>query len=391
MSETHDQGMEKLRDEIVATVIARAADELVQALRERQQDVVVQPTSAPQLDNAKRTVGSAVRAWLKDVKGVADANERSMLDELGWRGKRTIDVPMNLTGGLFRAAEVGDAVPLRIGEVVAEKLSGYAAVRRVANLISTDTLERLTLPVFDDRANTAALLPSGGIDMTESVDPTLSSITLDCYTMHSKPIVVQTALLRDAAFDLEAMIGDTIAWRIGRAANNYWTVGTGSSQPTGLLAASGGVPVGVTTASTSAITWQEILDLLYYVDEGERQNAVWMMHPQIRAYVEKLTDNQGRPLFWPDLTGNSPGRLLGYPVVENMDMPSAIQASAKVIIFGNFKRYAAREVNRLRLAVLQERFVEFDAVGFLAFYSFDGKLQAASTTKAIGVLRIKSS
>ncbi len=378
--------LNSITDEIVDSLVEKAYAEL----EKRSYQLAAKPTAVRPLDEEAKPLTSPVRAWARDVYGYATADEKRLLDDLGWRGKNDITVPLNLNGGLFRAGESGDVIQTRIGQATVEMLSNYDAVRRVATVLTTDTMDKLTMPIVDDTSNTAALL-SSSVDMTASVDPTISSVTLDCYTLQSKPIVIGTTLLRDSAVDLEQILADLIAQRIGRAANGYETTGTGSGQPTGLLASSGGVPTAKTAAKSNVLAWDELLDVIYAIDQAYRANAVWMMHPSILAAIQKIEDDYGRPLFYPDLTGQSPGRLLGYPVVENASMPSSLSASAKVAIFGDFKRYVIREVNQLRLLALQERFAEFDAVGFLAFYYFDAKLVAASTTRAIGCLTMGTS
>jgi len=376
----------EIADSLTKTVIDRAMEEV----QKRVTAMATLPTFAPTLSEAKAKLPQPVKAWLRDIAGMASDDDKAVLRDIGWLGRHEIDVPMNtLSGDLTRATEVGDVVPTQIGQYVAERLSHYDAVRRVARVLPTDRMDKVTLPIFDDTSNSGALVTSE-IDMDTSVAPTISSVTLDCHRATSRPVVVDYALLRDAAVDIESVLGDLIAERIGRIANYYETVGTGSSQPTGLLASSGGVPMAKETSSSSTIAWGELLDMVYAIDAAYRGNAVWMMHSSILAAIQKLEDDYGRPLFYPDLTGQSPGRLLGYPVIENASMASSITAGAKVAIFGDFSRFVIREVTSLRMLVLKERYASVDAVGFLAFYYFDSKLQASSNTKSIGHLLIKS-
>lgn len=386
MSEVNLQNEQQIANEIAESLTATVVEKAVAELNQRVAAMAVNPTGARTLNEQKPKNRQPVRAWLRDIIGIANADDKSVLDDLGWRGANAIDVPMNaITGGVMRSAEVGDVVPTQIGQYVAEKLSNYDAVRRVARVLPTQTMDKITLPIFDDLSNSGQLVTSE-LNLDTSVDPTISSVTLDCYRVTSKPVAVDYALLRDAAVDVEMVLSELLAERIGRTANQYETTGTGSSQPTGLLASSGGVPVAKTASATTSLTWDELLDTVYAIDQMYRSNAVWMMNSSILAAIQKLEDNYGRPLFYPDLTGQSPGRLLGYPVIENPSMASSLAASAKVAIFGDFSRFVIREVPQLRLLVLKEKYAGIDAIGFLAFYYFDSKLQASSSTKAIGHL-----
>ena len=369
-----------LLDQVASQIVTRVMARLETATKPEPS------TAAPPLATSSDVnLSLGLRAWLKYHAGAnMSSDERMALNRLGIAGDREVLVPLNLTGAITRADQQANLVPTRIGDAVVESLSQYNAVRSVATVISTTTAENLRLPIVDDRANQAALLTTSGVDMTTGVSPTISSISLGVYTLQSGLVPVHFGLIRDSAVDIEQVLGRVIGERLGRKANELETTGTGTNEPQGILAAA---PIAVTAASATAIDWKELVDLVSYVDPAERVAAAWMMHPTTLAAISKLTDDHGRPLFWPDLTGAGPGRLLGYPVVENPNMPT-IATGAKVIVFGNLKRYVIREVANIRLRILQERLVEFDAIGMLAFYDFDAALHAAATTKALGVLKM---
>ena len=340
----------------------------------------------PTLVSEKRS-NLAIRGWAKQQAGipVTDA-ERSAAIAAGWTGR---EISLELAG-LWRSDGVDNVIPTRIAETFVRELDTFAAVRTVATVLSTTTMDQLVIPVVDDRSNEGALLAEeSSVTMTASVDPVLSSIKLGSYTIHSQPVIVHAALLRDSAIDLEALLGTLLAERIGRKANEYFTTGTGASQPGGLLATSGGVPVLATAQSASAITWEDLLSLTLAIDPAYRSRGAWMMHPETWGAIVSLKDKEDRPLVFGSLIEGIPNRLYGYPVVENRDMPM-IGDGAKVAIFGDLKRLYIREQNAIKLAILKERYVEQDAIGFLAFYYVDSKLAAAATTKAIGCLQMAS-
>lgn len=342
----------------------------------------------PTLVSEKRS-NLAIRGWAKQQAGipVTDA-ERSAAIAAGWTGREiSLDVT---TGGLWRTDEVDKVIPTRIAETFVREMDTFAPVRTVATVLSTTTLDQLVIPVVDDRANEGELLAEkSAVDMTSPADPVLSSIKLGSYTIHSYPVPIGASLLRDSAIDLEALLGTLLAERIGRTANSYFTNGTGSGQPGGLLATSGGVPVLATAQSASAITWEDLLSLTLAIDPAYRSRGAWMMHPETWGAIVSLKDKEDRPLVFGSLIEGIPNRLYGYPVVENRDMPM-IGDGAKVAIFGDLKRLYIREQNAIKLAILKERYVEQDAIGFLAFYYVDSKLAAAATTKAIGCLQMSN-
>jgi len=237
-------------------------DELLAALRDELTAGSGPVASAVRRPARNQRRPSAVRAWFKQHAGLAlDDGEKEVLVQAGWDGRFEIDLPIDPLANLERATEADDVIPKRIAGTFIEELDTFAPVRAVAQVLSTTSMDKLRIPIGDDRANEGELL-SGSVTMT-SVDPTLASVELDHYTIHSKPVVVEYPLLRDSAVDIEAWLGRILAERCGRKANEYFTTGTGSSQPQGLVpTGSDPVPVGVTAAATNAVTWQEVLDLI---------------------------------------------------------------------------------------------------------------------------------
>jgi len=385
-SEVGDALREDLIEALKAEWRSSLRDEMLAALRDELAAGTGPVATAVKRSPRNERKPSAVRAWFKQHAGLAlDDGEKEILVKAGWDGRFEIDLPVDPQANLERSTEADDVIPKRIAGTFIEELDTFAPVRTVAQVLSTTSMDKLRIPIGDDLSNEGELL-SGSVTMT-SVDPTLASVELDHYTIHSKPVVVEYPLLRDSAVDIEAWLGRILAERCGRKANEYFTTGTGSSQPQGLVpTGSDPVPVGVTAAATNAVTWQEILDLIQSVDQRYRKNAVFMMAPATKTAVMKLTDDNSRPLFWPSLDKKQPDTILGYPVVENPDMPT-MAAGKKTIVFGDFKRFVIREVRKVRLAVLKERFVEYDALGFLAFYYVDSKVAATSNTVAIKCLK----
>lgn len=203
---------------------------------------------------------------------------------------------------------------------------------------------------------------------------TFAQITLKAYKYSSKLVRVSAELLQDTAIDLESFIGNALGTRIARILNTHFTTGDNSSKPQGVVNAG----TGVTCASASAITYSEILDLQHSVDPAYRANARFMLHDSTLKAIRKLVDDQNRPIFQQDITGASPGTLLGWPIVVNQDI-ATIAASAKVIVAGDFSKYLIRDVTDFTLLRLEERYADYHQVGFVGFSRHDGRILDAGT------------
>ena len=82
-----------------------------------------------------------------------------------------------------------------------------------------------------------------------------------------------------------------------------------------------GVTLGVTTASSTAITTDEIIKLKRSIKQSFQKNAIWIMNPETLTAISLLKDNNGRYLLQDDLTSDFGYTLLGKPVYESDTMP----------------------------------------------------------------------
>ena len=103
-------------------------------------------------------------------------------------------------------------------------------------------------------------------------------------------------LLDDSAFDLEEYIAREFAYAFGAAEEQAFCVGTGTGQPTGLFTANGGT-VGVTAASATAVTTDEVISLIYALKAPYRKNAKFLMNDATVSALRKLKDSNGQYLW----------------------------------------------------------------------------------------------
>lgn len=249
----------------------------------------------------------------------------------------------------------------------------------VTRQITTGTGANLAWPTMDDTSNKGALLAENAQDTASNL--TFAQKQLDAYKYTSGIFRVSEELLQDSELDIEAIVRDAMAERIGRIANEHLTTGTGAGQPNGILTAT---TSGVTANSGTAITADEFLDLFHSVDPAYRQlGSAWMWNDTTLKALRKLKDGQGNYLWQaPDLRTGEPGTFMGSPYVINQDMPS-IAVNATPVIFGNMDRYVVRRVKEFAIKRLVERYADFYQVGFVGFTRFDGELIDAGATRKI--------
>lgn len=100
------------------------------------------------------------------------------------------------------------------------------------------------------------------------------------------------------------------------------------------------------------------------------------MHDSTLQAIESILDGNNRPLVTSSLEGLEvafPQRIRGKEVVINQSVP-AFAAAAKVLIFGDLKRYILRRVGGITIRRLVERYAEYGLQAFFAWGLFDGVL-----------------
>lgn len=284
-------------------------------------------------------------------------------------------------GGEIRA--MGVAVPTGGGFGVADEdmtpivdaMKFYGGMRQAGcTILRTSTGADLPVPTADDTGNTGEQL--GENTAVSEQDITLGQKILRAYIYSSKLIRVSYALLQDSAFPIETWLTERLGERLGRITNTKFTTGSGAATPEGVV--TGSTYCGTTTASATAITYDELVDLELSVDRAYRQQARFMFNDTTVKALKKLVDGVSRPVWVPGIALREPDTVLGYPYTINSDMASPV-ASAKAVLFGDFRAYWIRDVQDITLVRLTERYADYLQVGFMAFSRHDGQLIDAGT------------
>lgn len=216
-------------------------------------------------------------------------------------------------------------------------------------------------------------------------DATFDQIILDAHKLHVA-IKVTEELLYDIAFNLESYIMQQFGKALANAEEDAFINGTGTGQPLGILAATGGADVGVTAKSATAITADELIDLIYSLKRPYRKSAAFLLNDQTLAAIRKLKDNYGQYLWQPSLQAGEPDRILGYAAYTSPYFP-AVAAGKAAVAFGDFSYYNIGDRGTRSFAELKELFAGNGMVGFVAKERVDGKLVLP---EAIKLLKMKA-
>jgi HK97 family phage major capsid protein len=275
------------------------------------------------------------------------------------------------------SSEGGFTVPAEVASMVIDALKAFGGMREVAQVVSSMNGQAWNYPSSDGTSEVGEIVGENAAATTGEI--TFGSVPLVVYKYSSKKIALPWELVQDSAIDVVGFVVNRLAQRLGRITNTHHTVGTGSSQPFGLMARATSGKVG-TTGQTTTVTYDDLVDLEHSLDPVYRTRAGvgFMMHDQSLKAVRKIKDTQGRPVFVPGYEqgnpGGAPDRLLGRPIYISQEMP-VMAANAKSVLFGDFKSYIIREVMDLTLfRMTDSAYTLKGQVGFVAFNRQGGNL-----------------
>lgn len=274
-------------------------------------------------------------------------------------------------------SEGGYLVPDEFERTLVEALEEENVFRTLAHVIRTSSGDR-KIPVVASKGSASWVDEEGAY---QESDDAFSQVSIGAYKLGTM-IKVSEELLADSVFDLEAYISKEFARRIGSREEESFFNGDGKGKPLGILAASGGAEVGVTAASATAITADEVIDLFYSLKAPYRKNAVWLLNDATVKQIRKLKDSTGQYLWQPSLVAGTPDTILGRPVKTSAFMPTAA-AGAKTIAFGDFKYYWIADRQGRTFKKLSELFAATGQVGFMGTQRVDGKLILPEAIKVL--------
>lgn len=277
-------------------------------------------------------------------------------------------------------SEGGYLVPDEFERILIESLEEENIFRQLAKVITTSSGDK-KIPIVATKGTASWVDEEGAIPES---DDTFGQVSIGAYKL-ATIIRVSEELLNDNVFNLQSYIAKEFARRIGAKEEEAFFIGDGSGKPTGIFNATGGADIGITAASATTITVDELMDLFYSLKSPYRKNAVFVMNDTTVKAIRKLKDGNGQYLWQPSITAGQPDTILSKPIKTSVYVPM-IQATAKTIAFGDFSYYWLADRQGRSFQRLNELYAATGQVGFRATQRVDGKL---ILTEAIKVLQQK--
>jgi HK97 family phage major capsid protein len=275
----------------------------------------------------------------------------------------------------------GYTVPTELATIIDRALKDWGPMydEAISTEMNTASGNPVKIPTVDDTAKSAGTHTEGtALTDDGSEDATFGQAALDAYVADTEWVKWSFELAQDSIFNVEQLLGSLLGERLARKANAWLTVGTGVSQPHGIVTASS---LGVTAASDTAIDPDELIDLQHSVNAAYRRSPKcrWMFADSTLKALRKLKDGDGNYLWqMGDVKTGAPATLLDKPYAINDDVP-AIATGNRAILFGDFGRYYVRKVGAPIIGVVRERF--WPDLGIAGLIRLDGEIGQSGAIK----------
>ncbi|GAA4521995.1 phage major capsid protein [Chelativorans composti] len=274
-------------------------------------------------------------------------------------------------------ADGGYLVPDETENEIGRRLAQISPIRSIASVrkISSAVLKK---PFATTGIGTGWVAETAS--RTQTTTNTLAELSFATAELYAMPAAT-AALLEDSMVDLDAWIAGEIETVFAEQEGKAFVEGDGSNKPKGFLSYTtvadaswswgnlGYIATGNASGLASSSPTDTLIDLVYALKAGYRQNATWVMNRKTQAALRKLKDDNGQYIWQPPAAAGSRAMLMGFPVVEAEDMPD-IGAGNYPIAFGDFRR-GYLVVDRAGVRILRD---PYSAKPYVLFY----------TTKRVG-------
>ncbi len=215
---------------------------------------------------------------------------------------------------------------------------------------------------------------------TKTDTPRLREAEYRTMELYAMPAATAT-LLDDAAIDVEAWIAGEVETVFAEQEGKAFINGGGNTRPKGLLRYNtvaqaswvperlGFIASGKDGGFADAHPSDRLVDLIYSLKAGYRQNARWVMNRKTQAEIRKIKSSDGHYIWQPAAIAGGTPTLMNFPIAEAENMPDIARGSLS-IAFGDFRR-GYLIVDRMNVRVLRD---PYSQKPFVLFY----------TTKRVG-------
>lgn len=353
--------------------VARVSDAL--DAQKRLLDRLVLKSHRPELGSERRIEASEHKAAFESY---FRTGETSGLKRLEAKAISTVTSP-----------DSGYLVPPETEAEIGRRLAVVSPIRSIAGIrtVSSNVYRR---PFATNGFETGWVGETDARDETDT--PALVELEYPVMELYAMPAATAT-LLGDTAIDIDQWIASEVEQAFATQEGAAFVNGDAVKKPKGFLQYSkvaetswawgsiGYLITGVAGDWAATNKSDVLIDAVYALKAGYRQNAHFVMNRKTQAAVRKLKDADGNYMWAPPATANGRATIMNFPVAEAEDIPD-IDANSYSIAFGDFSR-GYLIVDRLGVRVLRDPYSQKPYVLFYTTKHVGGGVQDFDAIKLI--------
>lgn len=315
---------------------------------------------------------------------VGDENEKKPEDKTAEEERSFVDYLRSGKALETRAdsnwtpASNGAVIPSSIANKIIEKVKNISPIYSMST--KYNVAGTLSIPYYDETDGTITVGYQDEFSDITATSGKLKSVALTGYLVGALT-KVSRSLMNNSAFDILGYVINKLAEAVALWIDKEIINGT-TSKIEGLSAAKNVL----TSASATAITADELIDLQDTVPDVFQPNAIWVMSSKARSLIRKLKDGDGNFLLNKDATSKWGYTLFGRPVY--LSDAVGFEKGKPAIYYGDFSGLAVKMTENFNVEVLREQFATQHAVGVVAWLELDAKIE---NDQKLAVLKLKAS
>ena len=276
-----------------------------------------------------------------------DSPEYKALTEFAKTGIITVENGKSLlrTDNLPQA---GVLVPTELSTTMEKVLNEVSNIRAIGTVqtmggksLTVPSQQTLPTPTWEGEAAPAS--KSGPTFGAETIVPYRQTVITEA----------TDDMLMDSAFNIEAILRETVGESFAIHEGTAHVLGTGVKQPEGFLV-SGLVSTGLTTASVGTVTASDVVGLTGALKTGV-PNPIFTINRQTLTALRIEVGSDGHFIWQPGINGVIQNSLAGFDYSIVPDMPT-VAAGSFPIAFGDFRKY--KIYDRTGMIVIRDDFTQ---------------------------------
>lgn len=309
----------------------------------------------------------------EEERKCGDKEERALDEEKAFENYIRGVVNNRSTSYNMTLTDNGAVIPTTIANRIIKKVYDISPILEKSHKYNVKG--KLELPYYDVSTQTITVAWATEFQDLDSSVGKLKSISLTGYLAGALTLISRS-LINNSQFDIVAFVVDEMAYSIHRFIENVLLNGSGD------VAGLSTLTNVKTTASSTAVTSNELIEAQAQVKDVFQNNAIWIMSPATRTAIRELKDNMGRYLLQDDISLPFGKSLLGKPVYISDNMPE-MTAGNRAIYYGDMTGLATKFSEDINIQVLREKYATQHAVGVVGWLEFDSAVEDAQKIVAV--------